>query len=408
MAVVTKRQWKTSKGEVREAWVLDYRDATGKRIKEQFTLKRDADARRKEVEGQLNAGTHRAEAAKKTVSDACDLYVDKLKAQVDTNLVTEHYYRTTKAQLYNYVSPDSDRAKEHKALQPEKNRVNFSGGIGGVKLSQCTRKVCNEFRDGLQAAGVKIVLTRRIIGSLSRALANAADEDWIAVNPAAGIEVKAPRNERGKFKERVEPPSKAELSLVLSLVTGSLATRMRLSALAGLRASELYELRWGDVSFNGGYLTVSRRVASEKGRKVDVPKSEAGKREVPLSAQMLSELKAWREKASKKDAGDLIFPNRNGGHLDHRNVLERDFKPLMELAVAKAKEKKMRFKPFNWHALRHFAISTWIKDGGMQPKEVQTLAGHSTISVTMDRYGHMFPSADHGSIMDRIAADVLS
>jgi integrase len=40
---------------------------------------------------------------------------------------------------------------------------------------------------------------------------------------------------------------------------------------------------------------------------------------------------------------------------------------------------------FNWHALRPFAISTWI-EGGLAPKTVQTFAGHASLQVTTDRY----------------------
>jgi len=46
---------------------------------------------------------------------------------------------------------------------------------------------------------------------------------------------------------------------------------------------------------------------------------------------------------------------------------------------------------FNWHALRHFAVSCWI-DAGPPPKTVQTFAGHSSLQVTMDRYGHLLRS----------------
>jgi integrase len=60
----------------------------------------------------------------------------------------------------------------------------------------------------------------------------------------------------------------------------------------------------------------------------------------------------------------------------------------------------------NWHSLRHFAISTWI-EAGMAPKTVQTFAGHSSLQVTMDRYGHLFRSDDHKLAMDGIAGELM-
>lgn len=58
--------------------------------------------------------------------------------------------------------------------------------------------------------------------------------------------------------------------------------------------------------------------------------------------------------------------------------------------------------PIGWHALRHFAVSTWI-EAGLQPKAVQTLAGHASYAITMNRYGHLFPSEDHKAAFDKIA-----
>ncbi len=81
MATITKRKWKTGRGEDREAWVLAYTDQAGKRHKEQFTKKRDADAGRVEVEGQVKSGTYRADAATTTVKDACDEYVKYMRGR---------------------------------------------------------------------------------------------------------------------------------------------------------------------------------------------------------------------------------------------------------------------------------------------------------------------------------------
>ena len=63
-------------------------------------------------------------------------------------------------------------------------------------------------------------------------------------------------------------------------------------------------------------------------------------------------------------------------------------------------------KHFNWHALRHFAISCWI-DADLKPKIVQTFAGRSSLQVTMDRYSHLLKSDDHKEAMDMIASALL-
>jgi len=64
------------------------------------------------------------------------------------------------------------------------------------------------------------------------------------------------------------------------------------------------------------------------------------------------------------------------------------------------------------HALRHFYASWCInrpKDGGLglPPKMVQERMGHSSITITMDRYGHLFPSDDDGSEMKEAEKKLL-
>jgi integrase len=43
----------------------------------------------------------------------------------------------------------------------------------------------------------------------------------------------------------------------------------------------------------------------------------------------------------------------------------------------------------------------------LAPKTIQTFAGHSSLAVTMDRYGHLFPSDDLKAAMDAIAGELL-
>lgn len=95
-------------------------------------------------------------------------------------------------------------------------------------------------------------------------------------------------------------------------------------------------------------------------------------------------------KSKFSKSNDLIFPNRHGGYIGHDNLIKRQFLPLFE------------GKRFSWHGLRHFAVSTWI-EAGLAPKTVQTFAGHASLQITMDRYGHLFPSDDHRRAMDQIA-----
>ena len=142
----------------------------------------------------------------------------------------------------------------------------------------------------------------------------------------------------------------------------------------------------------------------------DVTKTAAGMRTVPLGATVITALKAWRLSTKRKQPDDLVFPNRRGWYMNHDNMVKRKFRPLFDrLAKLHAENSTKHPAPpplFNWHALRHFAISCWI-EAGLSPKTVQTFAGHSTLQVTMDRYGHLFKSEDHKRAMDAISKELV-
>jgi integrase len=44
-----------------------------------------------------------------------------------------------------------------------------------------------------------------------------------------------------------------------------------------------------------------------------------------------------------------------------------------------------------WHHLRHTAVALAIAQGA-HPKTIQERMGHASITVTLDRYGHLFPA----------------
>ena len=112
---------------------------------------------------------------------------------------------------------------------------------------------------------------------------------------------------------------------------------------------------------------------------------------------LINILREWKLKSCFKEAEDLVFPNEKGRHVSHDNLVKRHFKPTLQKAGAVGT---------TWHSLRHYAISTWI-EAGLMPKTVQTFAGHSSIQVTIDRYGHLFPSEDHKVAMDNIAKELI-
>jgi len=374
MATVKKRTWKTSKGEDRQAWMLQFTDKQGVRKKEQFDTKKEADAKRIEVEGQISKGAFRADAAKKTVGDAIDAYAKALDKRLKEGSATRMYTENTKGQLNTHVRPT----------------------LGKLKLAETTARNVTALIDTLKDNAVGLPTVRRVIGALSRTLQYAVQQDMASANVAKGVRVIAARGEANK---RIVPPSKEEFAAILkaademppirSKQPPALALRIRFAARTGLRASEQWALRWSDVDLENALVTVSRRL--DAFGQIDVTKTEAGRRTVKLSKTMIADLKAWREETRYKADDDFVFPDARGGFTRHTNFVKRFWTPVLTAASVDV----------GWHSLRHFAVTTWI-EAGLQPKAVQTLAGHATFHITMSRYGHLFPSADHAEIFDMI------
>jgi integrase len=63
---------------------------------------------------------------------------------------------------------------------------------------------------------------------------------------------------------------------------------------------------------------------------------------------------------------------------------------------------------FGIHSLRHAAASLFIEQG-WNPKKIQTLLGHASITMTMDVYGHLFENAEQdASMFEKLERDLLA
>ena len=78
MASVNKRRWTAPNGEEKEAWVLRYKDTKGKHRQETFARKKEADARRSIVEGELRGGMHIAKGAGKKLAAVADEWLSEV------------------------------------------------------------------------------------------------------------------------------------------------------------------------------------------------------------------------------------------------------------------------------------------------------------------------------------------
>ena len=207
-------------------------------------------------------------------------------------------------------------------------------------------------------------------------------------NPAQGVRI----IKSSRIDHKAPVPSKDAIRALIEAAGEDLKPHLIVSALGGLRASELRGLRWQDVDFDKGFLHIRQR--ADAYNQIGEPKSRAGFRDIPAGPMVLNALRRWKLRCPKGDLG-LVFPAPQGGILQHTRTQNR-FRKLQETVGV----------TLRWHDLRHFAVSLWIEQG-FSIKEIMTFAGHSSIQMTMERYGHLFPSPDHQKAMAMVEAKLL-
>ncbi|MGW1425719.1 tyrosine-type recombinase/integrase [Bradyrhizobium manausense] len=383
--------------------MVDIMDANGHRERRQFDSRREADAFRISTEGKMRDGTFRGDASKFTVQEAADQYLDYCEGRRQRGeRMTRHHYNVIEGHIRNYICRDP---KRHAGRTRPARLKEFDRGIAAIRLSQLTARSVGDFRDRLRDAGVSIVVTRKILSTLQQLLQYAVSRDMVGVNVARSVKV---IGKRGEGARKIVPPTKEAMRALLGVADQDFRVKLAFASSTGVRAGELHALRWRHIDLVKGEVEVEARVDAygEEG----VTKTAAGMRAIPLSQSLILLLKEWKLRTKRKKAEDLVFPNRRGWYTGHDNMVKRKFLPLFDALEAKHKEDPAQHSEvparFNWHALRHFAVSCWI-DAGLSPKTVQTFAGHSSLQVTMDRYGHLFKSDDHRKAMDAIAEDMF-
>ncbi len=83
---------------------------------------------------------------------------------------------------------------------------------------------------------------------------------------------------------------------------------------------------------------------------------------------------------------DPVFPDTKGGLMRHQQFYKRG--SSLRLRGRCPRRQTLRF-----HDLRHTCAALLIVEGA-HPKEIAERLEHSIISITMDTYGHIFPSRD--------------
>ncbi len=380
MMAICKRSWTTKAGVNRSAWEVSYSDQGGKRRRKQFAKKKEADSWLVKVRSELASGMHTAESQSVTIRVAARIWLDACERGRDgRDPVERHTLRSYESHVRLHINPV----------------------IGDKLLVSLTAPDVAAFRDQLLDT-ISRSMAKKVISSLKAILSEAQKRGLVSQNVAQTVSVST----ASRHKQRIEIPSKTEIREALQMARELKANNqphvakawrryypfLQTAVSTGMRASELRGLYWSHVDMGEGVITVCQR-ADENGI-IGPVKSGAGRRSIRISPSLVTVLKEWRLTCPP---GNLVFPNYQGKVENHANMRTRCWYSLSKrcglLKQVVGSQGKKTVAKYNFHALRHFHASMLIASDAT-PKEIQVEMGHSSIQVTFDIYGHLFPEND--------------
>jgi integrase len=358
---VRKRIWGANKD--KEAWIVDYVDQLGERHLQTFEKKKDADAYHDTVRADVRRGVHVPPSKSPTVAEAADRWLAEVNGRGRE--------RTTRKQYEEHI------------------RLHIVPLIGHHRLASLTPDSVKVFRDRLLAK-LSRALARKVFSSFKSLLA-VSNHSHVVAGVSIGSD---------KRKRRLEPgcdiPTPQEVTRLLNAAKDDPRRRafLLVACFTGLRASELRGLRWSDIDLKACELHVRQR--ADAYNKIGVPKSASSVRTVPIDREtMVPALMAWKIKCPPSE---FVFPTGAGKVERLPGFLRNNLLPVMLAAgVTKVGRDGVPMHKYALHSFRHFFASWCINPrarGGRElpPKQVQYLLGHSSISMTFDVYGHLFPA----------------
>lgn len=166
----------------------------------------------------------------------------------------------------------------------------------------------------------------------------------------------------------------------------------------GMRMGEMLGLTWDCVDFESGIIHVEKTLCylPNKGKAIyefHVPKTRAGKRNIPMSKQVqevLQTQRAWVEDVNTRFQPQTGFENLVFISKTNHPLHESNIRTAILYLIERINEENQAncFARFTPHCLRHtFATNCIAK--GMRPKTLQKILGHNSLQMTMDLYCHV-------------------
>ena len=264
---------------------------------------------------------------------------------------------------------------------------------GNAPITSVTKAGIREWVGDLITGGCKPDVIRCSVDALRLSCKAALEAGIISTDPVIGISLpRRPKREMHPLTiEQIEALAEAishpELkpggngARVGRSERPDLGLAVRLAAYTGLRAGELWAIRRKHVDLDHRIIRVMESVTEVGGELIFGSTKTGANRAVTWPAS-LDEAIANHLATRPDDPDALVFVSTTDTPMRHSGFMKRSFKPALERAGL---PQGTRF-----HDLRHTHASLLIAMGA-HPKAIQERLGHSSITITLNIYGHLFP-----------------
>ena len=265
----------------------------------------------------------------------------------------------------------------------ERYNKNIQKIIGRKILTEVKPIHCQKIFTDMAEEGYKTSTIYQTRIALFNMLEFAKENEVILSNPCK----KSVKSDMGKPSQKKEALTIDVQKKFIEYAKGqSYENQFRFILQTGLRTGELVGLKWEDIDFSKKAIRIRRSMEyrySVGEWRIGEPKSKAGYRTIPLTDEAIRILTEQKEKNKnikkiQEEWSEFIFLSRKG-------------EPVKNSAYDTALFKicdKAKINRFSMHVLRH-TFATRCIEGGMMPKTLQKILGHSNIGITMNLYVHI-------------------
>jgi integrase len=247
--------------------------------------------------------------------------------------------------------------------------------FGALPLASIGHREVRAWVAELSAKGLAPATVHKCYQVLSKILAAAVESGMIPRSPCRQIPL--PKIERAEMRFLTV----TEVRRLAAAVGPAYRALVLLGAYGGLRIREMAGLRHKRLDLAAGMVEVVTEMHGHL--YLGPPKTTAGRRRVGLPRAVIEALQEYLAGRSI-EPDSFVFALSNGSPLRTANFRTRVWRPATRAAGLGG---------LRIHDLRHTAVALWIA-AGAGPKKVAARAGHTSVSFTLDRYGHLYPEAD--------------